>query len=240
MIAGAGSVAIVRPIDWMRLGLSFRALRIRRGWRQIDVASHAGVSQSLVSAIERGEAGSLLLATLVRVSNVLEARLDVRVRWRGEQLDRLIDSAHAILVERTVEMLSAAGWDVAVETSFAIGAERGSIDVLAYHPSSHALLVVEVKSVVPDNQAMLHALDRKVRLAGAIAASRGWSSVGRISRLLIVADGSTRRRRISALAATYRTVLPDRGAAVRGWLRTPTGSLAGLLFLPYSSRGGAR
>ena len=34
--------------------------------------------------------------------------------------------------------------------------------------------MVEVKSVVPDNQAMLHGLDRKVRLAPLIAAERGW------------------------------------------------------------------
>lgn len=172
---------------------------------------------------------------MVRVAAALDARLDLALRWRGEALDRLLDSAHARLVECVVELLAACGWDVAVEVSFAIGGERGSIDVFARHRATGVLLVVEVKTVVPDNQAMLHALDRKVRLAPRIAAERGWSAVGPVARILVVAEGTTARRRVATLGATYRTVLPMRGPAVRAWLRRPTGPMAGLLFLPYAT-----
>lgn len=222
-------------MDWIRLGLSYRALRIRRGWRQIDVAERASVSRSEVSRIERGLAGGTRVAILGRLAAALDARLDIALRWHAEGLDRLLDSAHARLVELVVELLAANGWDVAVEVSFAIGSERGSIDVFARHRMTGIVLVVEVKSVVPDNQAMLHGLDRKVRLAPRIAAERGWVATGPIARLLVVAEGSTARRRIAALAATYAAVLPDRGSAVRAWLRKPVGPMSGLLFLPYVS-----
>jgi transcriptional regulator with XRE-family HTH domain len=222
-------------VDWIRLGLAFRALRIRRGWRQLDLALRAGVSRSAISRIERGHAGGIAGAILVRVAAALDARFDVALRWRGEALDRLLDSAHARLVERVVELLTAFAWDVAVEVSFAIGGERGSIDVFARHRTTGVLLVVEVKTVVPDNQAMLYALDRKARLAPRIAAERGWPMASAVARILVVAEGTTSRRRVAALGATYRTVLPKRGAAVRAWLRMPTGALAGLLFLPYTT-----
>ena len=227
-------------MDWIRLGLSYRALRIRRRWRQADLAARAGVSRSVISKVERGLAGETSAVTLGRIAAALDARLDVNLRWHGEGLDRLLDSAHARLVERVVALLTAYDWDVAVEVSFAILGERGSIDVFARHRGTGIVLVVEVKSVVPDNQAMLHGLDRKVRLAPRIAAERGWATSGPIARLLVIAEGTTSRRRIAALGATYATTLPDRGLAVRAWLRRPIGPLVGLLFLPYASEGSAR
>lgn len=226
-------------MDTLRIGLALRALRIRRGWRQVDLAARVGVSQSTISAIERGRLAGVSVATLERVAAALGARLNVSIQWRGEQLDRLLDEAHAALVEIAVRLLRECGWDVAVEVSFAIAGERGSIDVLAFHPGSGSLLVVEVKSVVPDSQATLHVLDRKVRLAPRIAADRGWQA-RMVGRLLIVGDGSTARRRIARLEATYGTALPDRGPVVRRWLRQPVGSLAGLLFLPFNSQASTR
>ena len=227
-------------MDRVRIGLSFRALRIRRGWRQIDLAERAGVSASLISSIERGGAATVALATLVRVAAALDARLDFSLRWRGEQLDRLLDAAHARLVESTVRLLERHGWKTLVEVSFAIQGERGSIDVLAQHVRTGQLLVVEVKSIVPDNQAMLYTLDRKVRLAPRIAAERGWPAELPVSRLLVVGDGSTARRRVDSLAATYGAALPDRGASVRSWIRMPVGQIRGLLFLPFDNVGGVR
>ena len=227
-------------MDWIRLGLSYRALRIRLGWRQIDLARSAGVSRSLISLIERGGAGSVTLETLVKVASALDARLDASLRWRGEQLDRLLDAAHARLVEQVSALLVELGWEVLIEVSFAIGGERGSIDVFGLHRATGAILVIEVKSVVPDSQAMLHALDRKARLARRIAAERDWVATGPIGRLIVVPRGTTARRRVEALEATFRAALPDRGWSVRKWLHHPVGALAGLLFLPYANQPGTR
>jgi transcriptional regulator with XRE-family HTH domain len=219
-------------MDPVRLGHAFRALRLNKRWRQTDLAAKAGISASAVSKIERGRLGTVRLGTLRKVAEALEASLEVRARWNGEGLDRLLDEAHAGLVEQFVSRLRAEGWETDVEVSFAIRGERGSIDVLGYHEASGIVLVTEVKSVVPDSQATLAGVDRKARLAPEIARSRGWACRG-VARLLVVGDSSTSRRRIDALAATYRAALPLSGVAVRHWLQRPDKPIAGLLFLPY-------
>jgi hypothetical protein len=95
------------------------------------------------------------------------------------------------------------------------------------------VLVTEVKSVVPDSQATLSGIDRKARLAFEIAHARGWDCRG-VARLLVIGDSTTSRRRIDALAATYRTAFPLAGRAVARWLRQPDVPIAGLLFLPFA------
>ncbi len=223
-----------RLVDPVRLGHSFRALRLNRRWRQTDLAAKCGISASVISRVERGRLDSISIGKLRRIAEALDASLEIRLRWNGEGLDRLLDHAHAGLVEQVVERLRGEGWEADVEASFSIGGERGSIDVLGYHETSGIVLVTEVKSVVPDSQATLSGLDRKARLAPDIARARGWACRG-VARLLVVGDSSTSRRRIDTLAATYRTNFPLSGVAVRQWLRRPDGPMAGLLFLPYVS-----
>ena len=89
----------MRPMEMVRFGRGIRALRLRRGWRQIDLAAAAGVSQSIVSRIERGLGGRLTIETLARVAQALGSRVDLRLNWQGEGLDRLLDQDHARLVE---------------------------------------------------------------------------------------------------------------------------------------------
>jgi hypothetical protein len=179
------------------------------------------------------------IGALRAVAGALGASLDLKLRWHGESLDRLLDEAHARLVDVTVALLRDAGWEVAVEVSFSIWGERGSIDVLAWHERSASLLVVEVKSVVPDSQAMLHGLDHKARLAPQLASERGSESKN-VGRLLVVGESSTSRERIARLRATYDTALPCRNVEVRRWLRRPMGHMGGLLFLRNASAGGTK
>jgi transcriptional regulator with XRE-family HTH domain len=235
-------------MDVVRFGLSIRALRRRRRWRQVDLAEHAGVSRTAISRVERGLADRLTVRTIGRVADALGARLECRLLWNGERLDRLLDEAHAALVEAIVRWLTSFGWEMATEVSFSIRGERGSIDVLAFHPATATLLVVEAKSVVPDVQATFVALDRKTRLAGEIARGRGWRP-SRLGRRLVVREDRTARRRVSAHTATFASAFPARGWAVRGWLRDPAASPAaagdrslfsGLMFLPGAPQAGAR
>ena len=195
--------------------------------RQSDVGA---VSRSKVSRIERGLIATLTVGDLNLAAAAVGATLDIHLRWNGERLDRLMDEAHARLVELVVRLLRVAGWDVEVEVSFSIWGERGSIDVFAYHRLSGMVLVVEVKSVVPDSQSMLHALDRKTRLARKIAEERGWI-VRDVARVLVIGDSATSRRRVSRLTATFDVAFPLRGVGVRRWLREPTGPISGLMLL---------
>jgi len=220
------------------MGRQFRALRVRHERRQLDVARDSGLSRSLIAAIDRGQIAGVTVGALVRAAQALGADVDLRLRWRGEQLDRLVDEAHAALVDATVARLIRWGWIVEVEVSFAVWGERGSVDVLAFHPQSGALLVVEVKSTVADTQATLHGLDRKARLARDIVRERPWA-IKQVSRLLVVGATATSRRRIARLAGTYEVALPARGTTVRRWLRNPATPLAGLLFVAFGSDVGA-
>lgn len=225
-----------RPMDALRVGRSLRALRIRRGWRQSDVARLAGLSPSQCSRIERGQVASVRLGDIEAVCAAFGADLDVRVRWHGEGLDRLLDAAHADLVDRIVRLLASLRWDVAVEASFNHFGERGSVDVLAWHAAARALLVEEVKSVIADAQSIVGTLDRKTRLASAIGRERGWDPAV-VGTLLVVADTSTARHRVESLRALFAVAYPARTVATRRWLRDPAGPLAALMFLRNSPQG---
>jgi transcriptional regulator with XRE-family HTH domain len=228
-----------REMDSLRIGRSLRALRLRRSLRQDDVAGTAGLSRSQYARIERGEFRGVPLEDVEAACRALGADLDVRVRWHGEGLDRLLDAAHAELVDASVARLQALGWETAVEITFNHFGERGSIDVVGWHPVSRSILIVEVKSVVPDSQAMLSAHDRKVRLADIVAADRGWRPAF-VGKLLVIAEATTARRRVAELRNIFDSTYPDRAAEVRAWLRAPAGRLAGLLFLPIDHRDGTR
>jgi transcriptional regulator with XRE-family HTH domain len=220
-------------MDPIRVGHSLRALRLRRRWRQVDLARRVRVSASTISRIERGHLDGVSIGALRRAADALDASLDVRLRWNGEAVDRLLDHAHAELVEAFVVRLRDLGWETAVEASFSIRGERGSIDILAFYRATGVVLAVEVKSVVPDAQAMLVAIDRKARLAPEIAAVRGWTAVA-VARLLVIGDSAMTRRRVRALDGTLRSTFPSRGWEVNRWLSRPEGRLAGIIFLPYS------
>jgi transcriptional regulator with XRE-family HTH domain len=228
-------------MDPIRLGRAIRHLRRRRGWTQARLGSAAGLSRETVSRVETGEVGSLRIDTLVRLAAAMDVGVDIGLRWRGEALDRLLDEAHANLVERVVEMLAAVGWETAVEVTFSRYGERGAIDVLARHPAAGSVLAVEVKSVVPDLQAMLAGLDRKARLARFVVEERGWDRPTTISRLVVLPAGRTVQRRLATHRSTLASALPDRGASVRAWMRRPEGrSIAGILLVPCSRETTAR
>jgi transcriptional regulator with XRE-family HTH domain len=207
--------------------------------RQSDLAGAAGCSQPLVSRVERGHGDVVLPRTLEAMARAMGARVVTSVDWNGEALDRLLDASHASIVEAVVRILHAAGWETRTEVTFAIGGERGSVDVLAWHPASRSLLVIEVKSVVADAQDTLAKLDRKLRLAPRFAPVE-WQPRW-ISSLLVIGDTRTNRRRIGALGATFDAAFPDRVAAIRAYLRSPTDrTLRGLWFLTTSTTATTR
>ena len=226
-------------MDPIRFGHSVRALRRRRRWTQQRLADAVGVARSTIARIETGHAERLTVRTLVRVTAALGATLSVRVLWHGEGLDRLLDAAHADLTERTLRLLADGGWQTATEVSFNVRGDRGSIDILAFHERTGSLLVIEIKSVVPDLQGTLGTLDRKARVAGDIAGERGWQ-VRTVSRLLVLPDDRTARRRVGRHAATFSAALPGRTVAAHRWLAQPHGAFAGVLFLSGVPEVGAR
>jgi len=227
-------------MDGLRIGRTVRALRHRLDWRQLDLAARAGVSQGLISLIERGHLEAVAVGKLVAVLRALDADLVLLARWRGGDLDRLLDEAHAGLVGATTALLAAAGWVVEVEITYAIDFERGSIDLLSWFPGTATLLVVEVKSELVSVEETLRRHDAKARLAARIAADRfGWRA-RTIARLLVLPEGTTPRRRVSRHDAVLRRAYPLRGFEARAWMSAPGTAQGSLIFLASPNTNIAR
>lgn len=62
-------------LDYAAIGQRIRMFRIKRGWKQSDLAGKSGVEPSNISHIERA-ATKLSLPTLVSIANALEVSLD--------------------------------------------------------------------------------------------------------------------------------------------------------------------
>jgi transcriptional regulator with XRE-family HTH domain len=203
------------------LSSAIRFLRRRAGWRQVDLAAHAGASREMVSRIERGRIEGLTLGSLDTIAATLGGSLYVEVRWRGEQLDRLMDAAHAAVQEMVVRHLREVSWLSEVEVSFNWYGDRGRVDAVAFHSDTRTLLVVEVKVRFGDIQDTLGKLDVKTRLGRQLARQLGWPEPARVIPCLVVADGSHRPPNGGrAPSAVARFNL--RGRAVRRWLAAPT------------------
>ena len=206
-----------------------RSLRARNRWRQRDLAARAGLSRDAVSRVERGHLDGLTLGTVSRLVTALDATLVVEVRWQGADLDRLVDRRHARLQEITARRLTVAGWMASVEVSFNHFGDRGSCDVIAWHPATQSILVVEVKSRLGNVQDTLHRLDVKARLSPFIAEQLSWPKPTSVARALVLAEDRTSRRvlaRHEMLFASFAT----RGWAAARWLRQPTAGARALLW----------
>jgi len=224
-------------VELNRVGAVVRAIRIKKRYRQSDVAERAGVSRALVSRVERGHLGEVTLADLMRVGEALEMTLRLVASWRGGDLDRLLNARHAALhesVARHFRKLSS--WVIAPEVSFAIYSERGTVDVLAWHEHTRTLLVIELKTEIVDVNELMGRVDVKRRLAPQIGASRGWQPHN-VAAWVIIADSSSNRRRVGRHRTTLRAAFPADGRTMRAWLERPSGAPSALSFWSDAHRG---
>ncbi len=227
-------------MDDTRIGRLLRSLRRRKGWRQVDLAEVAELSQQAISLIERGHLSTLSIRVLRTAFAAVDARFDGMVSWRGGAIDRLLDERHAALVGHVAESLARDGWEVHVEITFAEFGERGSIDILALRRADGIALVIEIKTELTAIDDTIRRLDVKDRLAAKIVRDRfGWQPTT-VGRLLVVLDTTTNRRRVAMHAPTLRVAFPDRPGAVRRWLAQPAGRLSGLRFQAPTNGGGTR
>jgi transcriptional regulator with XRE-family HTH domain len=218
-------------VDLVHVGATLRAIRVARRERLEDVARRSGLSASVIGRIERGVAAQTPVGSYSRLAAALGATTQLWVRWQGADLDRLTNAAHGALHECVARLLKGLPeWQVLPEVTFSIYGERGVIDWLIWHPATRSLLVIEIKSALVDVNALLAQIDRYVRLAGRIAAERGWDAAT-VSVWVVFADGPRNRRALAAHATVLRGVLPHDGRTLAAWLRHPTGSIRALSFL---------
>lgn len=172
----------------------------------------------------------MTITAVGRMASALGATLHVELRWHGEQLDRLIDAAHAALQDGIVRELRAASWMSEVEVSFNWYGDRGRCDAVAFHPGTGTLLIVEVKTRLGDVQDLLGRLDVKVRLGRQLARQLGWPEPARVIPCLVIGETRTARRIVATHVALFaRFTL--RGRAADRWLANPSseGPIGGIL-----------
>jgi len=190
----------------------------------------------MVSLVERGHLDRVSLRLIRRLLAALDASAVLEVRWRGASIDRLLDEDHARLVASVADYLRRAGWLVEVEVTYSEFGERGSFDLLAFHPVAGIVLGIEVKTELGSAEATLRKLDEKSRLAAKVALVRfGWQA-GSVSRLLVIAETATARRQLERHKALFDGALPARNVATKRWLRRPSSRLAGVWFFADSDR----
>ena len=186
----------------------------------------------MIGRIERGGMGSIPVGRIDRVAEVLGARFDTAVRWQGGDLGRLLNARHSTMHEAMARYISAVGaWVGEPEVSFSIYGERGVVDVLAWHPPSRVVLVIELKTEIVDVNEMMSNLDRKQRLANRVAQDRGWKPVA-VGVWLAVADSRTNRRALASHSTVLRAKYPADGRTIRSWLQAPRGPIRALSFMP--------
>lgn len=207
---------------------AMRALRRRQRLRQEDLGRRAGLSRDAVSRAESGELEGLTLGSLARLAEAADGILVVEVRWRGADLDRLIDSAHAAVQDAAARRVGSAGWLARAEVSFNHYGDRGRCDLLAWHPRTRTLLVVEVKSRLGDIQDTLGRLDVKVRLGAILAGQVGWGQPAWVVPALVLGDDRTSRRVLSRHESLFRRY-GTRGRIALAWLRAPVAT-SGLIW----------
>lgn len=218
-------------MDDLHIGGLIRAVRLRRGWRQDDLAEAARVSRSQVSRAERGRLVELRVADLRAIAGTLDIRLPFAPWWRGGEADRVVNERHGLMHERLAVLFARLpAWVFDAEVTFNVFGERGSIDLMAWHAGRRVLLIVEIKTEIPDSAALVAQVDRYRRLATDIVRDRGWIPAS-VSVWVVVADSSMNRRRLARHRTMLRNRFPLEGRTMRSWLREPVGPVAALSFL---------
>jgi hypothetical protein len=157
-------------MDAERLGRLHRLIRHRAGMTQEELSRRAGVARWKIPLLEAGRAAELRPGEVERCFVALGGRLDIRGWYNGAAADRPLDEVHALVGGSLHRLLVTGGWLVQLEVTFSEYGERGSIDVLGWHPVARGLLVGEVN---PRSARSRGRCDRSTPSAGWRPRSRG-------------------------------------------------------------------
>jgi hypothetical protein len=153
------------------------------------------MAQSEISRIERGRVTDLTLATAERLLGAMGGRLVISIEAPLlTDRQRQKEPAHSRCSAHVASRLRRAGWQVATEVEIGGDRSRGWIDVLAFHPSTGILLIIEIKTEIHDLGAIQRALGWYEREAWMAARRLGWQprrSVGCL--LLLTTDANDAR-----------------------------------------------
>lgn len=170
-------------------------LRTAVGWSQDELGRRAGVSQPLVSLVEHGRLAGLTFATADRLVQAMGGRLVVGLEApQLEDRKRQREPVHARLVAAVATRLTADGWIAATEVEVGGDRSRGWMDVFAWRPATHGLLVLEIKTDLVDLGQAQRQLGWYEREAQRAAGRLGWAADRTASGLILLSTAQNDRR----------------------------------------------
>jgi transcriptional regulator with XRE-family HTH domain len=172
------------------LTIAREVLRMREalGWSQAELAAKAAMSQSTISRVEHALAPELTVGKIRSIAEAMGGRIAFELQppllvAGGRQRD----AAHARCLAHVRGRLERSGWMVEREVETADGRARGWIDLVAFHPITGTLLILEIKTELVDFGAVERQLGFYERV-GTIAAARfGWRARSTIGCLVVLA-----------------------------------------------------
>jgi transcriptional regulator with XRE-family HTH domain len=203
-----------------QFGRSARVARLALDVTQQSVADAAGISRSFLARIEGGR-GNPSLRVVERIADALGQRVELSVTlpvFLATPIHR--DLVHARCVAAIGRRLTAAGWLITREVDVSDGRFHGWIDLLAYHPVTRTLLVIEVKAQLLDIGAMQRQVGWYERRALAAGRSQGWTPRSSMTWLVGLASDELDRA-INAERDLFAVEFPGRAADM---LRVVAGS----------------
>ena len=190
-----------------------KSARLSANWTQRELSRRSGVSQAHICRIEQGRAADLQVGVIDRLFVALGVRY-----WLGTELPYVTrpqsDFVHARCSAYVSRRLAASGWLVEREVEIGGDRSRGWIDILAYHPASGMLLVIEVKTEVQDLGAIERSLSWYRREAHRAARRFGWQPKSIATALLILKSRVSDDLSVASSGA-FAAGFPGRAAALQ-------------------------
>ena len=219
-----------------RLAAIVRQGRARLGLTMTQLAERAGISRQMVALVEGGSANPTL-EVMSRLVDALGIRLELVERGPVAIVARVHDEGHARMSAYVERRLTRLGWLVAREVRIEDGRYLGWIDLLAYHPATRTLLVIEIKTRLADIGGLERTVDWYGRVAWSAARKLGWRPE-RVVRWVRALASDEVDAVVSAHRAVFATAFPSRAVAMEEGLSQPESMPAapGLALIDPSSR----
>jgi len=203
---------------------------------QAELAAAVGVSRSLIAGIETGRVNATL-DIVMRIGDALHLDLQI-VGARPLVIDpRPSGVLHGRCSAYVGRRLARQGWSTRREVEMVHGRWHGWIDILAFHPGSSTLIIIEIKTQLDDLGAIERQLSWYERGARDVAAAIGWRPTKVLTWLLLLeteeVETAVRRER-----ELLRVGFPLRASDMRAVLdgSPPHGIERGLALIDPSSR----
>lgn len=208
-----------------RFGQDLRAARRAAGVTQTQLASRAGISQPMISRIERGVVAPDL-PSMARLARGVGHDLSVRL-YPSDGI-RLRDSGQLGLAE-VIRAAAHASWRVSLEVPVGSAPDRRAADMVL--ANALGVLLVEIERGLRDLQAQLRAAQLK-RVALAERLNR------QVTLVLAIPDSAAARQAVAPHVAVLRSATPVTSRSAWAAIRsgTPIGADALLWVRPDSHR----